>query len=45
MPPDFRLIELEKDYKAMENMIFDKYINFDEIIKTLKELEEKINSL
>ncbi|MGK0469498.1 MAG: L-rhamnose isomerase, partial [Clostridium sp.] len=37
--------ELEKDYKAMENMIFDKYISFDEIIKTLQELEIEINSL
>ena len=45
LPPDFRLIELEKDYKAMGNMIFDKYISFDEIIKTLEELEKKINSL
>lgn len=45
LPPDFRLPELKKDYKAMENMIFDKYISFDEIIKTLKELEKEINSL
>ena len=45
LPPNFRLTELEKDYKAMENMIFNKYISFDEIIKTLKELEIEINSL
>lgn len=45
LPPAFRLAELEKDYKAMGNMIFDKYISFDEIIKTLKELEIEINSL
>ena len=45
LPPDFRLVELEKDYKAMENMIFDKYISFDEIIKILKKLEIEINTL
>jgi hypothetical protein len=45
LPQNFRLAELEKDYKAMGNMIFDKYISFDEIIKTLKELEIEINSL
>lgn len=45
LPPDFRLVELEKDYKAMGNMIFDKYIDFDEIIKSLKDLEEEINLL
>lgn len=25
LPPEFRLDSLEKDYKAMQNMIFDKY--------------------
>jgi hypothetical protein len=29
----------------MENMIFDKYIKFDEIIEVLKSLETEINSL
>ncbi|MCG3717640.1 nucleotidyl transferase AbiEii/AbiGii toxin family protein [Aliarcobacter butzleri] len=33
LPPEFRLDSLEKDYKAMQNMIFDKHISFDEIIE------------
>ena len=35
LPPEFRLEALEKDYKAMQNMIFDKKIGFDEIIDIL----------
>lgn len=45
MPPSFRVKELRKDYKAMEHMIFDKYLEFEEIIKTLRILEDEINSL
>jgi hypothetical protein len=37
--------ELAKDYKAMENMIFDKQISFEEIISTLQDLENEINGL
>ena len=44
LPPEFRLDSLEKDYKAMQNMIFDKHISFDEIINILKDLENEINS-
>ena len=43
LPPKFRLDSLEKDYKAMQNMIFDKYISFEEIIDILRELEWEIN--
>ena len=43
LPPEFRLDSLEKDYKAMQNMIFDKKIGFDEIIDILKNLEIEIN--
>jgi len=43
--PDFRLNELKKDYKAMEYMILDKYLKFEEIIETLQTLEDEINSL
>lgn len=43
LPPEFRLEALEKDYKAMQNMIFDKKIGFDEIIDILKNLEIEIN--
>jgi len=45
IPPDFRLNELKKDYKAMEHMIFDKHLKFEEIIETLQALEDEINSL
>lgn len=45
LPPDFRLAELQKDYKAMEHMIFDKTLSFEEIIEILRQLEEDINSL
>lgn len=43
LPPIFRLDALEKDYRAMENMIFDKKISFTEIIEILKSLEIEIN--
>jgi len=43
LPPEFRLDSLRKDYKAMENMIFDKYITFEEIIDILTKLENEIN--
>ena len=45
LPPEFRLDSLEKDYKAMQNMIFDKYISFDEIIGILGKLEKEINEV
>ena len=45
VPPDFRIDELKKDYKAMEHMIFDKYLTFEEVLKTLQALENEINSL
>jgi hypothetical protein len=45
LPPEFRLDSLEKDYKAMQNMIFDKYISFDEIIGILGNLEKEINEI
>ncbi len=45
LPPSFRVEELRKDYKAMEYMIFDKYLAFEEILEILKALEDEINSL
>lgn len=45
LPPEFRLDSLEKDYKAMQNMVFDKYISFDEIIGILGKLEKEINEV
>lgn len=43
LPPEFRLDSLKKDYKAMQSMIFDKYITFEEIINILTKLENEIN--
>lgn len=43
LPPEFRIDELAKDYKAMGHMIFDKQLSFEEIIETLKSLEDEIN--
>jgi len=45
LPPEFRYKELEADYKSMQSMIFDKYLEFDEIISILKSLEEDINNI
>ena len=45
LPPEFRLEALKKDYQAMQNMIFDKYISFEEIINILENLEKEINEI
>ena len=45
LPSESRIEALKKDYKAMGNMIFDKQLSFDEIIKTLQKLEDEINRL
>lgn len=45
IPSVERLKEVEKDYQAMQVMIFDKQITFAEVIATLTELEREINSL
>ena len=43
LPPAHRLAKLKKDYAAMSHMIFDKYLEFDEIIEVLAKLEVEIN--
>lgn len=45
IPPEARISELAKDYQAMQNMIFDKPLSFDEVMQTLIELEQEINAL
>ena len=45
LPPEFRLESLKKDYQAMQNMIFDKKLFFDEIIYILQNLEYEINQI
>ena len=44
LPPKFRYKELRADYSSMKSMIFDKYLEFDEIIEILGKLENEINS-
>lgn len=43
LPPG-RMRELEQDFTAMQNMIFDKHLTLDEIMASLGELENTINS-
>lgn len=45
LPNEAHLEGLKKDYKAMQNMIFDKKLSFEEIIETLQDLENEINAL
>ena len=45
IPPEVRISELAKDYQAMQNMIFDKPLSFDEVMQTLTALEKEINAL
>jgi hypothetical protein len=45
LPPKFRYKELRSDYNSMRSMIFDKYLEFDEIISILKDLEKQINEI
>ena len=52
IPGSFRLVPcghvlaaVETDYAQMRNMIFGRYPNLDEILKTLHSLEIEINQL
>ncbi|MBO7449565.1 MAG: nucleotidyl transferase AbiEii/AbiGii toxin family protein [Clostridiales bacterium] len=45
IPREDLLSELQKDYKAMENMIYGDVPSFEEIIKYLIELQNEIHSL
>lgn len=44
VPPAFRLPELEKDFAAMQVMIFDKPLPMPEVIEILTALEQEINA-
>lgn len=44
IPPKDRINELAKDYLAMQSMIFDKHLDFNDIISTLTKLESEINT-
>jgi len=45
IPSDSILVEMQKDYGAMQDMIFGRCPSFKEIIASLKELEVEINQL
>ena len=45
IPPAARVGEIAMDYQAMQIMIFDKRLSFDEVMHTLVELEKEINVL
>ncbi len=45
IPPAHALTTLEKDYRAMEEMIYGEIPTLDEIMGVLKELEDEINML
>ncbi len=44
VPPAFRLPELEKDFAAMQAMIFDKPLPMPDVIEILTGLEQEINA-
>lgn len=44
VPSEEMIAELKADYKAMQEMFMTDVPNFDIIISTLKELEERINN-
>lgn len=43
LPSDIHVKDLEKDYNSMKNMIFEKKLEFKEIVSILKDLEDEIN--
>jgi hypothetical protein len=45
MPTSINIPELKKDYKSMQVMIFGEKPSFDNILDTLQDLENEINSI
>jgi len=46
LPAENRILELRRDYAAMEPMIFSKVIpSFDQILSTLSEAEQQLNGI
>jgi hypothetical protein len=44
--PEGHILEsVKNDYKAMRNMIYGDYYDFEKILKVLEELENEINAL
>lgn len=44
VPDKYRIDELEKDYKAMLDMLFGDKPSFDEVMDSLRKLEKQINA-
>lgn len=44
MPPEARVKALQADFDKMQEMIFAKHLAFDEVLATLKALEDEINT-
>ena len=42
-PPEFRMDELDKDYRAMRPMFLNEPPSFATVVKTLSDLEQRIN--
>lgn len=45
VPPEFRIGELEADYRSMAPMLFGEYPTFEEIARCMGDLEERVNAL
>lgn len=45
VPPEFRVGELEADYRSMAPMLFGEYPTLEEIVRYLGDLEERINAM
>ncbi len=42
-PPEFRIVELDKDYRAMRSMFLNEPPPFETVVKALSDLESRIN--
>jgi hypothetical protein len=43
VPPDGRLLELEQDYRKMQEMIFGEAPSFEHLVEVLREIERQVN--
>lgn len=44
-PPEYALNSLKRDYEKMKNMFFDKYPNYNTLMKNILKIEKDINSI
>ena len=45
IPPEYRIPALLNDYEAMKDMLYGDIPSFDTIMKSVRQLENEINSL